>query len=38
MDYNGQELIDIYIYIYIYIGIFKYTAIAVYCLTRLRNQ
>ena len=34
MDYNGQELIDIYIYI----GIFKYTAIAVYCLTRLRNQ
>ena len=36
MDYNGQELIDIYIYMYI--GIFKYTAIAVYCLTRLRNQ
>ena len=29
MDYNGRELI---------IGLFNYLAIAVYCLTRSRNQ
>ena len=32
MDYDGRELIDIYI------GLFEYRAIATYCLTRLRNQ